>query len=915
MSEINWPDNPTIGEIYESPSGGRWQWNGYAWDALSSVITLWEQDGDDIRTKIQSDSPVIAPNILPYFNDTQDIGSADRRWKDIYLGSKINFVNKLDFEKLSENIMDINETGITLRKGKTYNIEETSEFFGVVESVNITGFFKPGPSPYLLKVGDNIYKSVYSEDIFVYDTDLDLQTQFTVSSYGLVYNSNLNRIYIGDWESSNNSYYLDLDTNSLVTVSSGNPGASRDILTYNSFADRIFAYNYYSPESIDIYDADYVYIGSVSMPSGFRGYGITSNQINGKVYVQDNPMTLSDARILIYQYDSTGDTLNLIEDITIPGLFTGSYNSPGSAYDADRNRAYIAVDNSLVIIDGDTDQIVNVVDVSDFIFGVVSVYYNQDRIILSGYDNTGFISYVLNVDPDTLGVSLVYEYDNNPNFATYTFAIYDGVDYYVGGVQTDKIEKITGDPVITESVTSITTEDISEDVTHVLQSKSGTLAHLDDIPTDPENTWDMTRVAFVRPSVDGGNNSTGVVGDGNKPFATITFAQTQPNVELVYILPGTHTGSHQILSDITYYCAPGAKFSGNSSTYIGRVTDLGVPQRVRWIGHAVFLQNHGGFRFERDGDYYVEFDSMENTSWITRVLNGARVTMKVNKGILSHAFNGAGYAIQLRQNSELQIESPYIHTQHTLIQVRNSPRFILKCPDVRILDNYHTSSYGDQYKMFIDGHNGGGSYIEFEGSCINEHPVPSTSFGFADALIVMFNSNNAADKPIRKINNSVLINPVQPVFRSNFNNSAGYLELNNSKIFSGSSAIFSPKGNNAANQMNVIIKDSNIVTDESLVIGQGIHLQMSNSTIKMQGVDDIIRVNPNNPSVPLKITVFNSQVECTESASPALSFIDDPIVTEVELSNVLGNVGIGSGVVDKWTGYTEIPELEVLKIE
>ncbi len=32
MSETNWPTSPTIGQIYTSPSGIVWEWNGYAWD-------------------------------------------------------------------------------------------------------------------------------------------------------------------------------------------------------------------------------------------------------------------------------------------------------------------------------------------------------------------------------------------------------------------------------------------------------------------------------------------------------------------------------------------------------------------------------------------------------------------------------------------------------------------------------------------------------------------------------------------------------------------------------------------------------------------------------------------------------------------------------------------------------------------
>jgi len=39
MSETNWPTSPTLGQVYTSPSGTSWEWNGYAWDVLTSLPT------------------------------------------------------------------------------------------------------------------------------------------------------------------------------------------------------------------------------------------------------------------------------------------------------------------------------------------------------------------------------------------------------------------------------------------------------------------------------------------------------------------------------------------------------------------------------------------------------------------------------------------------------------------------------------------------------------------------------------------------------------------------------------------------------------------------------------------------------------------------------------------------------------
>lgn len=40
MSEINWPIPSFTGEIYTSPGGGKWEWNGYAWDFIGPGYSL-----------------------------------------------------------------------------------------------------------------------------------------------------------------------------------------------------------------------------------------------------------------------------------------------------------------------------------------------------------------------------------------------------------------------------------------------------------------------------------------------------------------------------------------------------------------------------------------------------------------------------------------------------------------------------------------------------------------------------------------------------------------------------------------------------------------------------------------------------------------------------------------------------------
>jgi len=61
-----------------------------------SSLGLWELVGSDIVTSASLLSPAV-PNVLPAFNDLQDLGSVSNRWRDLYLGSKIDFSSVLDF--------------------------------------------------------------------------------------------------------------------------------------------------------------------------------------------------------------------------------------------------------------------------------------------------------------------------------------------------------------------------------------------------------------------------------------------------------------------------------------------------------------------------------------------------------------------------------------------------------------------------------------------------------------------------------------------------------------------------------------------------------------------------------------------------------------------------------------------------
>ena len=95
------------------------------------------------------------------------------------------------------------------------------------------------------------------------------------------------------------------------------------------------------------------------------------------------------------------------------------------------------------------------------------------------------------------------------------------------------------------------------------------------------NTWDMPDVAFVATD---GNNSTAVVGDGNKPFLSIGSAIAAAN--FVVILPGSYSQSViPTKQNLTVYCMPGVVFTTGG---LSQTTSAVNIDGFRFIGYPSF---------------------------------------------------------------------------------------------------------------------------------------------------------------------------------------------------------------------------------------------------------------------------------------------------------------------------------------
>ena len=121
------------------------------------------------------------------------------------------------------------------------------------------------------------------------------------------------------------------------------------------------------------------------------------------------------------------------------------------------------------------------------------------------------------------------------------------------------------------------------------------------------NTYEIPTVAFVNPV--SGSNATAIIGDGNKPYATIAAAQAASST--VFLQPGTYTEVIALATGKTYFSYPGVTFTSG-----GIVNTGGTLAGTKFLGYAKFFGNQNQIRLDNITltDVVIEFDSAETTS-------------------------------------------------------------------------------------------------------------------------------------------------------------------------------------------------------------------------------------------------------------------------------------------------------------
>lgn len=268
---------------------------------------------------------------------------------------------------------------------KRYGIEDPlsnppAQFYNSYKPVVFNDFkFQSNNNSYWgwsIFVNNKFFISNYYTQVLILDETFTLLQTINLPdgfAYGLTYDPNTNRVFIGG-----SNRYIDAVTN---TLSAANSGYLRDVVIYNPINNLL--YTPYSPNSltpsvIEIYDTDLNLVDTiVPSPDVYGAWYITCNTNNGDVYISwsDNSGAVGG----VLGYDINGTEIFYWDN---NGDFSWGYAATqGLEYNPDNDTIYVSARYEPIIkrINGTTRALIADINYSglDPSPYVQSIHYNQ----------------------------------------------------------------------------------------------------------------------------------------------------------------------------------------------------------------------------------------------------------------------------------------------------------------------------------------------------------------------------------------------------------------------------------------------------------------------------------------------------------------------------------------------------------
>jgi hypothetical protein len=440
------------------------------------------------------------------------------------------------------------------------------------------------------------------------------------------------------------------------------------------------------------------------------------------------------------------------------------------------------------------------------------------------------------------------------------------------------------------------------------------------LPSD--NTWDITNAAFVDPVT--GNNTTAVVGDGNKPYSSIFTALS--NSDFVILKAGTYTSIANITTDNKHIHAMSGVRIVNGGV---RVQGAGVTN-FRFSGEAVWDGRNAYILRINDTEANIDFE-------FAYALNCNRICFEESAGfglfpyvkmsadfIRCNCINGGAYATRLRTGATFEFNIKYyVESQHDIWHSRSAGggKMIVNCPESRVINDYETFSYGNVNRsaVRISDFTFNTDFI-INGDCVSNYTPPTT---YLEGVVHIFAIPSAVDFPTLKLNGDVIADN-QPCITTTFRSLYGEFNFNGNIIAKStaggrsSTPLWSQLTGHGGTSEQIFRFNGSIITGGTrLIIGGGKVAYFKDCAIynsDIDGIESAFFLTGNGISPP-QLYVYNSSVETdTGGVTPELVKGNYPITAVVGTVNTTANVAFGLTYTDIWgTGYVAIPNFIVPK--
>jgi hypothetical protein len=416
---------------------------------------------------------------------------------------------------------------------------------------------------------------------------------------------------------------------------------------------------------------------------------------------------------------------------------------------------------------------------------------------------------------------------------------------------------------------------------------------------------DIEGTAVVAP---GGDDSTGVVGDGNKPFATVTSAQTVS--DYIIILPGSYGETITLGDGVNYYSNPGVVFTGGGlSAPVETITN------TKWLGHADFISsNYHVIKLSpiRCVNLVIEFNRIIDTSvysppqqlggWQPFTIDGVSGSSSNGNirgvSISSTCSNGHGVRITGDISGTMTI-SEYISGDYApistaMLSTNFQGVFTINCPRIICPNDGDVGNTGNFKQIVYLGESDADSEFYINGnlySTVNTIPSPVSQNGGVSAPTGLIASGKFT------LNGDISSGKLRSIFKNNGND----ITINGN-IESDDIGFHIENG-------RCLIKNSTVITSNTNTLKGTGQLYIENSSLYCSGTSlNII----DHRTLTAKLYITNTTLEGTGTAK---CIYTDSMAASAGTINVTSNFSNDAALVSYYTasGFTHEPNLNVPK--